>query len=103
MHAAVPADGVYAGGVVRLTEWGATDAPLADAAISIGTNPTFEGRQRRVEAYLLDFDDDIYGQKIGIEFEHRLRGMELFASIDDLVVQMRRDVDETREVLADIG
>jgi riboflavin kinase/FMN adenylyltransferase len=102
-HAAVPADGVYAGRVVRLTEWGATMGPLGDAAISVGTNPTFEGRQRRVEAYLLDFESDIYGQEIGIEFEHRLRGMERFESVDDLVTQMHRDVTQTREVLAPRG
>ena len=56
--AAVPADGVYAGRVVRLDEWGRTiqAPPLGVAAISVGTNPTFEVRQRRVEAYVLDFD-----------------------------------------------
>jgi riboflavin kinase / FMN adenylyltransferase len=98
-YAAVPTDGVYAGRVVQLTEWGATAGPLADAAISIGTNPTFEGRERRVEAYLLDFDGDLYGQGIGIEFVHRLRGMLRFDSVERLVDQMNDDVARTRKLL----
>ncbi len=50
------------------------------AAISVGTNPTFEGKQRTVEAYILDFDEDIYGVELGVEFVERLRGMEKFDS-----------------------
>lgn len=98
---AVPADGVYAGRVFRLDEWGRTrpDGPLAAAAISVGTNPTFDVRQRRVEAYLLDFDGDLYGASLGIEFVERLREQERFDSVDALVAQMRRDVDRTRELL----
>jgi riboflavin kinase / FMN adenylyltransferase len=99
---AVPADGVYAGRVVRLDEWGRTLAgpPLGHAAISVGTNPTFEVRQRRVEAYVLDFSGDLYGATLGIEFVERLRGMEKFASVDALIAQMHADVDRTRAVLA---
>ncbi len=99
--AAVPADGVYAGRVVSLDEWGRTvDAPpLGLAAISIGTNPTFEVRQRRVEAYILDFDGNLYGQALGVEFVERLRGMTRFDSVDELVVQMHADVDRTRAVM----
>jgi riboflavin kinase/FMN adenylyltransferase len=98
---AVPADGVYAGRVVRLDEWGRTvpDGELGIAAISVGTNPTFEVRQRRVEAYVLDFDGDLYGATLGIEFIERLRGMERFDSVDALVTQMRADVAQTRAVL----
>jgi riboflavin kinase / FMN adenylyltransferase len=100
--AAVPADGVYAGRVVRLDEWGRTieAPPLGIAAISVGTNPTFEVRQRRVEAYVLDFSGDLYGQTLGIEFRERLRGMERYDSVDDLVTQMHADVDRTRALLA---
>ena len=100
--AAVPADGVYAGRVVRLDEWGRTlpGAPLGSAAISVGTNPTFEVRQRRVEAYVLDFSGDLYGATIGIEFVERLRGMEKFDSVDALVEQMQADVQRTRELVA---
>jgi riboflavin kinase/FMN adenylyltransferase len=99
--AAVPADGVYAGRVVRLDEWGRTveAPPLGAAAISIGTNPTFEVRQRRVEAYVLDFEGDLYGQTLGIEFEQRLRGMERYDSVDELVAQMHADVARTRELI----
>jgi riboflavin kinase/FMN adenylyltransferase len=99
--AAVPADGVYAGRVVRLDEWGRTipGADLGMAAISVGTNPTFEVRQRRVEAYVLDFAGDLYGAALGIEFVQRLRGMEKYDSVDALVAQMHADVRRTREVL----
>jgi riboflavin kinase/FMN adenylyltransferase len=97
--AAVPADGVYAGQVHRLDEWGRTVAPLGIAAISVGTNPTFEVRQRRVEAYVLDFDGDLYGDGLGVEFVHRLRGMERFDTVDALVAQMHDDVKQTRELL----
>jgi riboflavin kinase/FMN adenylyltransferase len=100
--AAVPADGVYAGRVVRLDEWGRTlpGDPLGTAAISVGTNPTFEVRQRRVEAYILDFDGDLYGATVGVEFVERLRGMEKFASVDALVEQMADDVQRTHVIMA---
>lgn len=100
--AAVPADGVYAGRVWRLDEWGRTapGPPLGAAAISVGTNPTFEVRQRRVEAYILDYDGDLYGDAIGVEFLARLRGMEKFDDVADLVAQMRADVADTRRLMA---
>jgi riboflavin kinase/FMN adenylyltransferase len=100
--AAVPADGVYAGRVWRLDEWGRTmaDGPLATAAVSVGTNPTFQVRERRVEAYLLDFDADLYGQALGVEFVTRLRGMETFAGVEPLVAQMHDDVARTRALLS---
>jgi riboflavin kinase/FMN adenylyltransferase len=99
--AAVPADGVYAGRVVRIDEWGNTrdDVEPRTAAISVGTNPTFDGRHRSVEAFILDFDGDLYGQNLGVEFVHRLRGMVKFDSIGDLVSQMDRDVVQTRDLL----
>ncbi len=99
-YAAVPADGVYAGRVVRLDELGRTVGPLGVAAISVGTNPTFEGRHRRVEAFVLDFSADLYGANLGVEFVHRLRGMERFDSVEALVEQMAKDVAETRAILA---
>jgi riboflavin kinase/FMN adenylyltransferase len=98
---AVPADGVYAGRAVRLDEWGRTapGPPLGVAAISVGTNPTFEVRQRRVEAFVLDFDGDLYGDALGIEFLDRLRGMERYDSVDALVEQMHKDVARTRQLV----
>ncbi len=90
-HAAVPADGVYAGHAVQ-------GGRRYAAAISVGTNPTFEGRERRVEAHLLDFDADIYGEYLPVEFTARLRGMVRFDSVDELVTQMGTDVEETRRL-----
>jgi riboflavin kinase/FMN adenylyltransferase len=69
------------------------------AAISIGVRPTFQtGRGELIEAYLLDFDGDLYGTQLCIEFLERLRGERRFDSPDALVEQMRRDVEHTREI-----
>jgi riboflavin kinase/FMN adenylyltransferase len=99
-HTAIPADGIYAGWLARLDHDGA-EAERWPAAISIGTNPTFGGGARTVEAYALDRDDlDLYGVHAAIEFTHRLRGTLRFDSVDALVEQMRRDVDMCRELTA---
>jgi riboflavin kinase/FMN adenylyltransferase len=100
-HTAVPADGVYAGWLSSLDSDG-SEAERWPAAISIGTNPTFEGGgQRTVEAYALDRDDlDLYGAHVAVDFAARLRATVKFASVDDLVVQMRVDVDVARELTA---
>jgi riboflavin kinase / FMN adenylyltransferase len=90
---AVPADGVYAGRLVRA---GGERLP---AAISIGTNPTFDGTERRVEAYVLDVDLDLYGEHVLVEFEQRLRGMIKFDAVAELVDQMGKDVAETRRIV----
>jgi riboflavin kinase / FMN adenylyltransferase len=90
---AVPADGVYAGRLVRAGE-------LLPAAISIGTNPTFAGLERRVEAYVLDFAGDLYGERVGLSFTARLRDTLRFDGVEALVEQMARDVERTREVTA---
>lgn len=102
-----PADGVYAGRLTVLPrpgEAGAVDGgddgPWP-AAISIGTNPTFDGADRRVEAYVLDRDDlDLYGRRVRLEYVARLRPTLRFDGIDSLVTQMRDDVDRARELLA---
>ncbi|HYO18599.1 MAG TPA: bifunctional riboflavin kinase/FAD synthetase [Dermatophilaceae bacterium] len=99
----VPADGVYVGRLIRpsLPE-GDVDRVLP-AAISIGTNPTFEGTQRRVEAHVLDrLDLDLYGENVAVEFIDRLRPTEKFDSIEALVVQMAADVERARTVLSSI-
>ncbi|MCW2529741.1 MAG: Riboflavin biosynthesis protein [Pseudonocardiales bacterium] len=100
-NAAVPADGVYAGRVIRLGDDGhpLDVPPLGWTAMSVGTNPTFDGRFRSVEGYILDFDDNLYGDRLGMEFWYRLRGMERFDSIDALIEQMHRDVTRTRELM----
>ena len=90
---AVPADGVYAGRLVRRGE-------ALPAAISIGTNPTFEGRERRVEAFVLDFSGDLYGETVGLTFAARLRETLRFDGIEPLVAQMEKDVERARALLA---
>ena len=83
----VPAYGIYAG------------AALDDrAAISIGTNPHYEGTERRVEAHLLDFEGDLYGERLVVELWRRLRDEAQFESQEELVAQIARDVEETRAV-----
>ena len=70
------------------------------AAISVGTNPTFDGRERIVEAYALDRDDlDLYGDHVAVDFVARLRATVKFAVVDELVAQMRADVDDARRLL----
>ncbi len=93
----VPADGVYAGWLRRLD----TDETFP-AAISVGTNPTFEGvRIRRVESYVLDRTDlDLYGVEVEVTFVQHLRGMLRFDGIESLVEAMNADVVRTREILA---
>jgi riboflavin kinase/FMN adenylyltransferase len=99
-HTAIPADGVYAGWLATLDESG-EEASRWPAAISIGTNPTFNGQVRTVEAYALDRTDlDLYGVHAAIDFAVRLRGTLRFDSIDALVEQMHIDVDQTRALLA---
>jgi riboflavin kinase/FMN adenylyltransferase len=97
MHAA-PADGVYAGWLRRLD---GTDGTRMPAAISVGTNPTFDGvRQRRVESYVLGRDDlELYGVPVEVTFAARIRGMKRFESVDDLVATMAEDVERARLVL----
>jgi riboflavin kinase/FMN adenylyltransferase len=81
----VPPDGVYAG-------W----ARDRRAAVSIGTNPHFDGVERRVEAHLLDFDDDIYGERLVVELWAPLREQRRFDSLEDLVAAISGDVEQTR-------
>jgi riboflavin kinase/FMN adenylyltransferase len=71
------------------------------AAVSIGVRPTFvTGRGLLVEAFLLDFDEDIYGRELRLDFIQRLRGEKRFDSVDALVEQMHRDVEQTRAIIA---
>jgi riboflavin kinase/FMN adenylyltransferase len=97
----VPADGVYAGRLLRpALGAGAPDAVLP-AAVSIGTNPTFAGAQRRVEAYVLDRTDlDLYGEEVVLELVERLRPTLRFDSVDALVERMHEDVEGVRAALA---
>ncbi len=93
---AAPADGVYAGRLRRL-DTGET----YPAAISVGTNPTFDGeRDRRVESYVLDRDDlELYDVEVEVSFVDRIRGMVRFDGVDELVATMRADVAEAHDIL----
>lgn len=97
----VPPDGVYAGWLVRLDLAPGAEDRMLPAAISIGTNPTFEdGTQRRVEGYVLDRTDlDLYGEYVGLEFVSRLRPTRKFDSVDALMEQMHLDVEQCRQAL----
>jgi riboflavin kinase/FMN adenylyltransferase len=126
-HTAIPADGVYAGWLASLDAGGeetgrgrergagvgakrgsgkggapgAGEAERWPAAISVGTNPTFDGRHRVVEAYALDRDDlDLYGVHVAVDFAARLRGMVRFGSVDALIEQMHADSAEARALVA---
>ncbi|GIG27972.1 bifunctional riboflavin kinase/FAD synthetase [Cellulomonas marina] len=102
----VPADGVYAGRLrrVRRADGTAYDPAAPDvllpAAVSIGTNPTFDGVQRRVEAYVLDRTDlDLYDEEVVVELVERLRPTLRFDGVEPLLAQMVRDVEQARALL----
>lgn len=89
----VPADGVYAGYVNALGD-------RLPAAISVGTNPQFEGKSQRVEAYVLDRTDlDLYGERVGVEFVEFLRPQEVFESLSGYLTQIALDVAAIAELL----
>lgn len=97
----VPANGVYAC-IATLTR---TDQPDAlperfKAVTNVGVRPTFQGASLRIEAHLLDFDRDIYGQVVTLEFIERLRGEQRFPGIDALVAQIRADAEQGRQIVA---
>ena len=96
----IPADGIYAGWLIDSSQvrW--------PAAISVGSNPTFEGVSRQVEAHVIDRPQeevdvfDLYGQTVIVEFVRRLRGMVAYRGPEALIEQMRLDVNQTRTVLS---
>lgn len=89
----VPGHGIYA-----------ATALGRPAAVSVGVRPTFEtGRGLLVEAHLIGFDGDIYGETLRIAFLERLRGEKRFESVDDLVAQMNRDVEEAKRIVEAAG
>ena len=95
---AVPADGVYAGWLLRRP--GTETGERMPAAISVGTNPTFDGLVRQVEAHVLGrWDLELYGEEVVVEFSHLLRPTVRFEGIDALVRQMQQDVRDTAERL----
>ncbi|MFE9664516.1 bifunctional riboflavin kinase/FAD synthetase [Streptomyces sp. NPDC005955] len=94
-HTAIPADGVYAG-------WLQVGDESMPAAISVGTNPTFDGTARTVEAYAIDrVDLDLYGLHVAVDFLAYVRGMVKFETIDDLLVAMAEDVRQSKTLIAE--
>ena len=89
----IPADGVYA---VRAKVAGTVWA----GAANIGPNPTFGEQARKLEVHLIDFKGDLYGRQIAVDFIERLRDTRPFASVDDLVRQLRADVDSARSLVS---
>ena len=89
---AIPADGVYAGHLVTRDPRSGASRERFPAAISVGTNPTFQGSRRTVEAFVLDYDGDLYGEHVGVEFVQRLRPMAAFPDVDGLLAAMAKDV-----------
>ena len=92
----LPGDGIYA-------SWAIIDGARHPAATSIGVRPTFGLTERLVEVFVMDFNRDLYGQTIGIEFVRKVRDQETFGSVEDLIKQINRDVADSREVLASDG
>ena len=90
----VPGYGIYA-------TWAHLESGTHMAATSIGLRPTFDdGENRTIEAFLLDFSEDIYGQSLRLEFVQRLRGEEKYETVEALMEQIDRDVLDTRSALS---
>jgi riboflavin kinase/FMN adenylyltransferase len=105
MFSAIPADGVYAAWFTVLGHGPVmgtvTPGERYQAAVSVGTNPTFSGRTRTVEAFVLDTEADLYGQHVAVDFVARIRPQEKFDSVDDLIVAMDADTEKARTILRD--
>ncbi|MFA5708942.1 bifunctional riboflavin kinase/FAD synthetase [Mycolicibacterium sp.] len=103
MHSAIPADGVYAAWFTVLGHGPVMGTVIPgeryQAAVSVGTNPTFSGRTRTVEAFVLDTAADLYGQHVAVDFVARVRGQEKFDSVEDLIQAMHRDTEKARNIL----
>ena len=92
----IPGDGIYA-------TWAIIDGVRHPSATSIGVRPTFGPGERLVEAYVMDFDADLYGKHLCVEFVRKLRDQEHFSTVDALVDQINRDVADCRLALAADG
>lgn len=90
----IPVDGVYAV-KVRIAD------TLYDGACNIGNNPTFHGGQRTVEVFIFDFAGELYGEEVRVYFFERLRGEEKFATVEELVAAITRDVAQCRRILSE--
>jgi riboflavin kinase / FMN adenylyltransferase len=94
----IPAEGVYAG------VFTAADAVARPAAISLGRRPTFHpDGLTLLEAHVIDFDGDLYGQLVSIQFVDRIRDQRRFDGLDELGAQLQADVETARSMLADLA
>lgn len=104
MYSAIPADGVYAAWFTVLGHGPVTGTVVPgeryQAAVSVGTNPTFSGRTRTVEAFVLDTTADLYGQHVALDFVGRIRGQKKFESVRQLVAAMGADTERARDLLS---
>jgi riboflavin kinase/FMN adenylyltransferase len=91
----IPADGIYA---CLAHPEGLGTHP---AAVNVGTRPTFNGHDVTVEAHLIDFGTDLYGQTLALDFVARLRDEVAFPDVDALTAQMQKDIAQARDILGD--
>jgi riboflavin kinase/FMN adenylyltransferase len=89
-------------GIFAVHVHGLGDEPL-DAVASVGDRPTFGGAKPILEVHIFDFDEDIYGEYIHVDFIARLRGQEKYDRVEDLVAQMHLDADNARSILKDLA
>jgi riboflavin kinase/FMN adenylyltransferase len=89
----LPGDGIYA-------TWTVIDGERYPSATSIGIRPTFGLTERLVEAHVMDFNADIYGRQLSVEFVAKVRDQETFDSVEELIDQIRQDVADSRSVLS---
>ena len=88
----IPPDGVYAGRTL-------IDERVVSVAISVGSNPTFDTQERRIECHLIDFDGDLYDQSLQVEWVDRIRGLSRFKSVQELKQAIARDVETCRRIV----
>jgi riboflavin kinase/FMN adenylyltransferase len=86
-------------GIFAVRVWGLAGGPK-DAVASLGTRPTFNGTKPLLEVHIFDFDEEVYGEYIHVDFIARLRSEEKYAAVEELVAQMHRDADNARSILA---
>jgi riboflavin kinase/FMN adenylyltransferase len=94
-HKLIPAEGIYA---VRVTRLDASDCPRYNGVLHLGARPTFEGASKTVEAFLFEFDGDLYGERLRVHFCARIRGVDRFDTIDALIEAIRADVAAARRI-----
>ena len=104
MYSAIPADGVYATWFTALGHGpvvgNVVPGERYQAAVSVGTNPTFSGRTRTVEAHVLDASADLYGEHVALDFVARIRGQRKFAEVTDLITAIQADTERARTILS---